>query len=248
MKKEPKAKKNSGSNTQASAGKDSAPKERQPRETFEPFITSGSHKGKRRCQRYTSSGKQCGHIALTGYDCCAQRHSAGKGGRPPVNGHRSKFLRTGLLAKYEEIQDNEELVKNRDNIRLHEALICETLERLQSQSYPAELWKEASQLFDQAKQGGEKGAEAFRALGKVLKNGKGVAKDEDRLLELMDQQRRHRESENRRVAQNEMNLNLREANALVAALKSAIEAEVPDVEQRKRISLRLIRILRPQAG
>lgn len=107
MKKEPKAKKNSGSNTQASAGKDSAPKERQPKETFEPLITSGSHKGKRRCQRYTSSGKQCGHIALTGYDCCAQRHSAGKGGRKITTGKRSKYIPKMEAAIKEYLQDPE---------------------------------------------------------------------------------------------------------------------------------------------
>lgn len=195
--------------------------------------------------RSKRTGVRCKRNCAPGFSVC-KFHGQGAGA-PVKKGNRSKFLPANLQEKFDEVEDSEELVINRDNIRMTEAMIRETLDRLK-EGQPAELWKEACELYEKAKVGGKDGLDALTKLGKVLQNGKGASKAKEELQKLMEQQRRHRETENRRVAANEFNMNARQANALIIALRNAVDQEVNDTEVKRRIAIRFMGILRSQTG
>ncbi len=191
------------------------------------------------------TGERCKRSCAPGYIVC-KFHGQGAGA-PLKHGSRSKHLPKNLQEKFEEVQDDELLVVNRDNIRMVEAMIRACLDQLKDVQ-PALLWQEALALFDKAKVGGDEGLAALRQLGKVLQNGDGAAKARTDLITLMETQRKHRETENRRVAANEFNLNAREANALITALRAAVDQEVNDTEVKRRIAVRFMGILRAKTG
>ncbi len=91
---------------------------------FEEFITSGPFKGTRRCQSWNSKrSKQCGNVAATGFDKCAQSHGGkASSGRPITNGRGSKYLpkQKDIEAALKQFMEDPELTGLRREI----AAIC----------------------------------------------------------------------------------------------------------------------------
>lgn len=194
------------------------------------------------CGRIAKSGQPCQSKILNRENgrCGAKGHGGKSTGRPIVHGHRSKVLASiGLGEKAQAILSDSELKSHRDNILLYEIALQTTIE----QGLPTEAdWKDAIALYRQAID--EQNKSALLDLGKKLESGLESAKRLTTALNLADKQRLHIESEAKREADLQTNLNARQANALVAALVAAVqeEEEITDAI-RRRIQTRLVRLL-----
>ena len=168
-------------------------------------------------------------------------HGGGPGsGRPVTHGKRSKFQlaegRLGELLK-EELEDPE-LLSHLENVAILGALKRRELEILLAQPDGHELWAEALKLYDQIKAGGEKAAEAFKKLGKLLREGSDGERRMERIRDLSKEQRKHKDSELRVIVAKETFITPREAALMVANLERAIKDEVEDPAQQRAIALR----------
>lgn len=173
--------------------------------------------------------------------CAANGHGGGKrrGGAPVKHGGRSKILRKlGFTKKLNDIEKDPETKSHRQNIELYELAIQIDLEK----GLPSpDEWEAAVALYNKAISGE---VTALRDLGPILREGLSSAQRLTRVLALADKQRTHKESEAKREAELQSNLNARQANALIAAVIAAIEEEEElTLVIRRRLQTRIARHL-----
>lgn len=211
-----------------------------------PIWALGTKHGRPVCGHKISEGKFCqSEVRLDNGRC---KH-AGRGGRPLKENATPETIkrRPGRLKLYktlklferaEEARQDEELKSHRENVVLLEALIRSEGE--EDMGPPRELWDQAQQLYESAVKEGN--TASLIELGSVLAKGVESAARIDRLLELMDHQRRHREAEDKRELKLQTNLNAREVDLVVKSLLAAIHDEVKDPNVRLAIGLRFARL------
>jgi hypothetical protein len=193
--------------------------------------------GKPTCGRITNSTKKpCRSTVLdrkTGR-CFAAGHGGGekrKGGRPHTDTpspttirRRERALKAiGIFDLAEQARHDPEILEHRDNIIFIDALIQAKAEGLVP---PLESWQRASELYKEALTGGN--ATALKELGGVLADGLKGAETIEEIVQLMEHQRKHRESEMRREAQLAGSLNPREANWVILQLLAILKKVVTD--------------------
>lgn len=159
-------------------------------------------------------------------------------GAPLKHGRRSKFLPKGLKELYLDLDKDAELATLAEDIRTTEAMILETLAQMRDQSGAS--WAEARKLYEAGDAAG---------LRDLFDRGQGTEQLEAKYERLTLQKSRLVAVDSRRQAMNESNLNVRQANALVATLIAAINDEQEEISPhvRARIREKLVRLLSSSA-
>ena len=182
--------------------------------------------GPKGCKGKNNRGQPCQGWALKGTNCCYKHGGAGikKGGAPVRSGNRSKALRNlGLSNRFDDAFEDPAILSSRANIATHEALINSILEGSEP-TLP--MWEEASKLYD-AYQKDPDELHSLKRLGSLLAEGLENAEKINRAVNLMESQRKHKESEIKREAELSSNLRAKEANMLMGAVAVLIETFVP---------------------
>jgi len=167
------------------------------------------------------------------------RHGGPATGAPIVSGSRSKLWKQLGIAKHARAAlDDPELTSHRANIATIEALI---LAEGASIEPGRTFWESATSLYRRAVD--DRDAGALRELGAVLAAGQSREQSVDRILGLMDQQRRHRDSEVKREAIVDQTISGRQAQSLITAIVVILKEEIGDADLLSRIGRRLVRLL-----
>ena len=161
-----------------------------------------------------------------------------------MSGKRSKLWKQlGIGAHAKAALDDPELTSHRTNIATIEGLILAEAGNIE----PGRLfWESATALYKQAVEGRD--ASALRELGEVLAAGKSREQSVQRILSLMDEQRRHRDSEIKREAIVDQTISGRQAQGLITAIVVILKEEIGDSDLLSRIGRRLVRLLGETPG
>lgn len=148
-------------------------------------------------------------------------HGNALSGAPVKHGGRSQLHRALRIdERMEPILSDPTLAYHRANIATIEGLIQRAGEE---SDQPPARWAEALALCQEAIDG-EDGA--LFALRDLLERGLNGVEREDRVLALMEQQRKHKRDENRREAAAGQTLNARQAYGMIGALVAILTEEI----------------------
>ena len=178
------------------------------------------------------------------------RHGGPGTGAPIVNGNRSKLWKQLGIAKHAKAAfEDPELTSHRANIATIEGLIVAEAANIE----PGRLfWESATALYRRAVEDKEATIEekrnALKELGAVLDAGRSREQSVERILGLMDQQRRHRDSESKREALVDQTISGRQAQGLITAIVVILKEEIGDSDLLSRIGRRLVRLLGETPG
>ena len=200
-----------------------------------------------------STGNQCRRWAVDGFEVC-QVHGAGSpkqgrpGGRPilPGGGRHSKYLPVRLAARYEESQNDPELLSMRDDIALIETRVADLLKRVDSNE--AGLWwgklrSAYDDLVAAMRRGNDQAVAAgLNDLNRFIDGGGSDFAIWGEISSLLDQRNRIVSSERKRLVEMQQMITSQEAFRLVTALLSAVNENVTDRKSRARIQAEFIRL------
>lgn len=179
------------------------------------------------CKAHNRQGEQCKNPVTPGFEVCRFHGGHVLSGRPIVHGRRSKALKKlGLSTRFKEAFNDPAILVHRENIATHEVLINEVLEGT-APTLPIWIGVKEQYVLVTAAKGQEARLAAFEQLGVMLDEGIENSSRINRALELMELQRRHKDSEAKRESDLATNLRAREANALMLAVAVLIESYVP---------------------
>lgn len=181
------------------------------------------------------SGQQCKRSASPGYQVCAihgGRTSRGIASPHFKTGRHSKALPERLAARYAESSNDDELLGLRDEIALTDALIEDTIAKLDTGGSKAHFvalgqkWTEYQRL-----KRSHKDLEADAALfevGDLITEGLRDFTVLDDLARLIEQRRKLTESERKRLVDMQNMITAEEAILFVSALQEAVRRNVSD--------------------
>lgn len=186
----------------------------------------------KRCGAHSRrSGEPCKNWALQNGRC--RMHGGTNPGAPLKHGRRSKFLPAGLKEAYEELANDTELLTLQEDIRTVEAMLRDTLAAMRD--HVGACWTEARALLE---------TERLEELRELFDRGLELENLQEKFDRLTLQKARLVAVESRRMALMESSLNIKEQNALIAVLISAIAEESDEHvsnEARRRIQAKLLR-------
>jgi hypothetical protein len=134
------------------------------------------------------------------------------------------------------------LIAQRDEIALLDTRLGELLGRLDTTETSA-AWVRANAAYRDMR--GASSAERVRAevaLGDLLEQGLADTAAWAEMASLMEQRRKCSETEQKRMAQLEQFVTVKQANVLMGALLQLVTDNVPDVDARRRIATGLYRL------
>lgn len=183
--------------------------------------------------------------------------ASGHGGRstgPPIRQdakpetvrrrHRSLlYQRLKIADRADAAREDPDIKSHLENIAAIEALI--TAEAEGNFSPPGDLWVMAGELYDKGIKKQDKAA--MVELGRILKSGLAANAVIERMVGLMEQQRRHIDSEAKREAQLQTTMSAREVEFIFEQLFAIVSEEVTDPKIRFAIGRRLSHLLGPEA-
>jgi hypothetical protein len=185
---------------------------------------------------------------------CKRRHSPGSeycifhGGRAPKGGAHPNFKHgkhskyrppPELLENFEAFLRDPELAHHRNSVAILDAMLQDLFDNYDSAASPA-LWRKLRSAWGQAEAAREAGDErAWRAahgeVGLIIERGVAQSGREGRAVSLLEQRRRHADSELKRETAEKHTWTYEEAAAFYIALGEAVRKHVPDREQLTRI-------------
>lgn len=185
------------------------------------------------------SGEQCKRSAAIGRSVCAMH-----GGKSPsglasstlTHGRYSKHLPTRLMARYQEAENDPELLSMRAEIHLLDARLADLLVRVDT-GESGHLWEqlvEAKQRYHTAP-ARDKGQALYLLLDLIDEGAADHAAWQD-VRSVLDQRRRTVESERKRLVEMQQNITVERAMLLVGAIAGIIRAHVSDAKQLAAIS------------
>lgn len=150
----------------------------------------------------------------------------------------------GLLEAAQLAKNDPTILSHRDNIAFLDSLFSKTAEALRP---PMELWTEALALIDQALGGESPSLALLENARDLLREGAANACQDDRLIEIADEMRKHREAESKRESRLSQAITAREVQwimgQLVDILKKVItNQDIPRERIPEATGLELVRI------
>ena len=177
-----------------------------------------SRQSKERCKRRRSPG--------SGY-CIYHGGRVPKGGAHPnfKDGRRSRYMPPPLMENYERCFADHELTHHRDSIALVDVLIDEALEDYEDGGTP-ELWRgleAARRKVEKARAGGDAArlGAAHDEAGLLIGRGARQTQRTMRVVNLLEQRRKHAAAETKRLLSEEGNFTYEMAAAYYTALGAA---------------------------
>lgn len=203
-----------------------------------------------RCKaKSKQSGQQCKKNAVVGFEVCeihggktpvgiASPHWKGKG--------RSKHLKPEMLEAYQEAQSDNELLSIRDDIALTEALLQSALPRLESRE-SGKAWVLIRKSIDglQKAFANENYGECMvltQAMRDVVDENVAHFAAEDEVRTNLEQLRKLKESERKRLTDMQQMVTTEQAMLLVSALLDSVRRNVTDSGTLNAIQSEFIRL------
>jgi hypothetical protein len=189
------------------------------------------------------SGQRCKNHASVGYAVC---HIHGgktpRGAASPhyKTGRYSRDLPTRLAARYQEAQEDPELLNLRSEIALTDALLTELITKLDT-GESGGLWRALEQTANAALAAKARGEsdEATRQINALIGLVRRGAQEQEIVGEIracLDQRRRLVESERKRLVEMQQVITAERAMLLVSAIASVVMECVSDPDVRAAIS------------
>lgn len=179
-----------------------------------------------------------------GHDRCYAHGGNPQTGRPIAHGGRSKlWQRLGIARTAEEAATDPELLTHRQNVLMIEAMM---LAEADTPGASSADWEAAAEAYRRGVE--ERDVSALRALGALLADGVTASKRWERVLELAEAQRKHKESESRREAALDQGMTRTQAMAFAQSIFLIVDEEVTDPATKRRIGQRIARLVRPASG
>lgn len=206
-------------------------------------------KDARRCKaKAKNTGERCKNPAVTGYEVCrfhgAGTPSKGKlGGRPIKTGRYSKHLPTRLAARYNEAQNDPDLLQLRDEVALLDTRIGELLVSLQDGD-TRKLWTdlqdawsdlEMAQVETDPERKRIKTNEALGKIGRIVKRGNGIYQSWHEIYGVVDQRRKTVESERKRLVEMHQTITVERLILLMTAIAGIVKSHVDDTRTIRAI-------------
>jgi hypothetical protein len=177
-----------------------------------------SRQSKERCKRRRSPG--------SGY-CIYHGGRVPKGGAHPnfKDGRRSRYMPPPLMENYERYFNDLELTHHRDSIALVDVMVEEALEDWEDGGTP-ELWrglKAAWRRVEKARAGGDAAwlGQALDETGLLIERGAKQTQRTTRVVNLLEQRRKHAAAETKRLLSEEGNFTYEMAAAYYGAMAAA---------------------------
>jgi hypothetical protein len=175
------------------------------------------------------SGQRCRRRRSPGSEYCILHGGrAPKGGAHPnfKHGKRSKYRPPPeLLAKYGRFLRDPELAHHRNSIALLDSMLQDLFDNYDSAGSPA-LWRELKSAWNRVQSAREAGDElgwrvAYEEVGLTIERGVAQSRREARAVSLLEQRRRHADSQLKRETAEKHTWTYEEAAAFYVALGDA---------------------------
>jgi hypothetical protein len=215
-----------------------------------PLFIGGERDGHRRCLAWSArNNRQCNAFPIAGMDVCKNHGGkALKGISAPgyKHGRYSKYLPKRMLKSYHEALSDKELLQLRDTIATLDARIVDLMQRVDI-GEAGVLWAQAKSAYGELVIGlrgwdDRRTTNALAVLSDVLGRGSTDYAAWNEVLSAMEQRRRMVETERRRLVDMQQMITAEQATTLYRALTLAIQENVPDSAQLRRIQEAFIRI------
>jgi hypothetical protein len=179
------------------------------------------------------------------------------GGKTPVGaalpqfktGRYSKYIPDRLAARYQEAQDDPQLLELRAEVALIDARLADLLARVDTGEAGA-AWRQARDLWvDLADaRGGPHEDKLFHELGRALKAGAADFAIWNDVQSTIEQRRRLVESERKRLVEAQQTITVERAMILIGAISHILQKHVTDRTQLASISHDIRALLGPASG
>jgi hypothetical protein len=199
------------------------------------------------CGARKRDGAPCTLPPITGRTRCRMH-----GGKTPAGaalpqfktGKHSKYLPDRLAARYQDALDDGELLALRGDIALADARVFDLLERVDA-GEPGALWQQVQRAFQTMQDAEDPSdrATAEATLGQLIEQGVGDFAAWADIARWVEQGRRLRETERKRLEAMQQTLTVEQAVALAAALAGIVQREVEDEATRDRIAAAIRRVV-----
>lgn len=188
----------------------------------------------------TTHGGPCGANAMKGKDVCADHGGKSLSGIAHPNfkhGRYSKHLPTRLQARYEEAENDPQLLSLRRSLALLQTRLLELLERLEEQP-SGRTWlqlQECLQTYDEARRD-DKRLAAMSRLREIIQCGVDDAECWNEIRSILSDHGDIARKEVKMLAEKQMTVSVQESNVMLGMVAHAIITIVKDVEERKALS------------
>ena len=200
------------------------------------------------CGAKCRDGHACTQPQMPNGRCRMHRGGAVKGIAHPdfKDGRYSKVLPIRLLSRYHEAAKDPDLLVARHEIALCDSRLADLISRVDS-GESGELWKNAAKAMDdlrlsRASKDSGLMADALNSLEQIITAGAADYAAWNEIGKLLDRRQRFVESERKRLVEMQQTMTADQANALVAALISAVRKNVTDRDILTRIQADIIAI------
>ena len=191
-----------------------------------------SRQTKERCKRRRSPGSEY---------CIFHGGRAPKGGAHPnfKHGRRSMYMPSGLFEHFNNFVNDPKLAHHRKSIAQIDAMVEEAWDDYEDGGTP-ELWRKLKSAWRKVEKARARRdavglREALDEVGLLIGRGAEQTQRMDRIVKLLDQRRKHANSELKRRQAEERTFTYEEAAAYYTGLGEAIRKHVADPEARNAI-------------
>lgn len=201
------------------------------------------------------TGERCRDKAMRGHSVCYHHGGATPRGFANPNtkhGKYSKFLPDSLAKNYNKALHDPDLLALRDAIALFESRLLDVLKRVNA-GESGRLWKMLQAAYNamleaRAQNDGAQVAARLNDIGSLIQRGIADYAAWGEVREVVEQGRKLRETEHKRLVAMQMMVSKEEQMNLVAALVSMVRRHISDRDTLAAISTDLIGILNHESG
>jgi hypothetical protein len=195
----------------------------------------------RRCTaKAKSTQERCGLRAEPGFKVC--RYHGGKSLVGPAapnykHGGYSRVMPTRMLQRYEEAENDPELLSHRTAIALTDSRIVDLLRRVDV-GESGQLWRDLRDTWTAFRQTSDEDERKFHLqnLHSLITKGASDWQVWHEVFDLLEKLRRHKDSEQKRLFAMEQIVTVDEAMAYGAALSQAVRRHVKDADTLRAIA------------
>lgn len=190
------------------------------------------------------SGERCKRRASVGRSVCAIHGGKSRTGAAVAGfkgGRHSKYLPTRLAARYQEAQNDPDLISLHDDIALIDTRLGELVERV-GEDDPTALWQQARRQIDAYKDAQKRASRDqvahLAALEVTIAQGVADAPSASwrQVFDLLEQRRRSVESESKRLQQLQQMIPAEGVLTLIGLVELAIKRHVTNPQQLAAIA------------
>jgi len=203
----------------------------------------------KRCGAKLRSGKPCRKWGMQNGRCRLHGGLTPKGFDLPqtTHGRYSKYLPTGLLAKFNAAMADPDLLNQTGEIALIDARLAELLEKIGTGENGV-IWKALREANDrlraaQAKSDAAGMASALNDISRLIEQGQGESAVWTQIDATLENRRKFVDSETRRIYNGQMILRLDEATQLIQTLGLVVRQYVTDPQTLAAIQTEFARIM-----